>query len=61
MHRRWRWATTVCSCTAADGYWSATTFAGNPTNAWDVFFGFGNAFTFNKTNDGYVCAVRGGL
>jgi hypothetical protein len=46
--------------TVPNNYWSATTNAGNPTNAWNVNFNNGNANTNNKTNNNYVRAVRGG-
>ena len=45
----------------ADQYWSATTFARNPVNAWDVFFGNGNVFYNGKADSYYVRAVRAGL
>lgn len=47
--------------TAPNNYWSATTYADNPDNAWNVNFNNGNANNDNKTNDKYVRAVRGGL
>jgi hypothetical protein len=42
-------------------YWSATTNAGNPNNAWNVNFNNGNVNNENKTNNNYVRAVRSGL
>jgi len=42
-------------------YWSATTFAGNPGDAWVVFFYSGVVGVDAKANVGYVRAVRGGL
>ena len=52
---------TSCSCTQPDFYWSATTRAAFPVNAWyvDPFAGF--VGTANKTKGNYVRAVRGGL
>jgi Protein of unknown function (DUF1566) len=48
--------------TVAGVYWSATTFATDPDNAWFVYFGFfsGNAVV-NKGLDNLVRAVRSGL
>lgn len=51
----------TCSCTQADGYWSATTNAGNPGEAWDVFFTDGPVYSFFKPFSYYTRAVRGGL
>jgi hypothetical protein len=47
--------------TVALAYWSATTYATGPTDAWSV--GFGNGFvSFSvKSTNFYVRAVRGGL
>ncbi len=47
--------------TQANNYWSATTNADNPDNAWNVNFNNGNVNNDNKTNNNYVRAVRGGL
>jgi hypothetical protein len=47
--------------TQSNNYWSATTNANNPTNAWNVNFNNGNVDNNNKTNNNYVRAVRGGL
>jgi hypothetical protein len=52
---------TSCSCTQAFGYWSATPDAGNPPNAWGVYFLDGGVYTFSKAGSDYVRAVRGGL
>jgi Protein of unknown function (DUF1566) len=52
---------TTCSCTQSDGYWSATTGAGNPGYAWSVDFYSGDVGGPNKPSDGYVRAVRSGL
>jgi hypothetical protein len=40
-------------------YWSATTNAENPTNAWNVNFFNGNVNNTNKTNSNQVWCVRG--
>jgi hypothetical protein len=42
-------------------YWSATTHAGTPTDAWLVDFFTGHVFNFTETNPFYVRAVRSGL
>ncbi len=42
-------------------YWSSTSNANNPNNAWNVNFNNGNVNNNNKTNNNYVRAVRGGL
>ena len=49
---------TTCSCTAASGYWSATTVANNPSFAWFVFFVNGDMLRVKKSVDFHV---RGGL
>jgi hypothetical protein len=41
-------------------YWSATTFAGNPTDAWEVNFTNGTVLSTSKTFFTYARAVRGG-
>jgi hypothetical protein len=41
------------------GYWSATTDADVPTNAWDVVFGDGNVGSATKTGAGPAWCVRG--
>ena len=46
--------------TVANNYWSATTNATNPTNAWNVNFNNGNVNNDNKNNTNYVRAVRAG-
>lgn len=48
--------------TAADGYWSSITFAGNPLGAWGVDFGngLGTVFSTSKGNDFRPRAVRTG-
>jgi hypothetical protein len=45
--------------TVANNYWSATTNATNPNNAWNVNFNDGNVNN-NKDNNNYVVAVRAG-
>jgi hypothetical protein len=45
--------------TVSTGYWSSTTYAGNPT-AWRVFFSNGTIYNGNKIYDYYVRCVRGG-
>lgn len=51
---------TTCSCTRSNGYWSSTSIAANPNNAWIVDYNNGNVNNDNKTNGYYVRAVRGG-
>ena len=51
---------TTCSCTQSSYYWSATTYAGGPYNAWVVDF-TGGYMWGAKPNGGYVRAVRSGL
>jgi len=46
--------------TAASNYWSSTTNANNPNNAWNVNFNNGNVNNNNKNNDNHVRAIRGG-
>ena len=40
-------------------YWSATTNADNPTNAWNVNFNNGNVNNDNKTNNNHAWRARG--
>lgn len=42
-------------------YWSATTDAGGSSYAWGLYFGDGGAFSYSKSGNYYVRAVRGGL
>lgn len=42
-------------------YWSATTFAGNPTLAWSVHFGDGSVNPNFKELNGFIWCVRGGM
>lgn len=46
--------------TVSSNYWSATTYANNPTNAWNVNFNDGNVNANDKSNNLFVRAVRGG-
>ena len=39
-------------------YWSSTSNADNPDNAWNVNFNNGNVNNDDKDNDNYVRAVR---
>jgi len=41
-------------------YWSSSSYAPNPSNAWSVLFGNGLDGTHHKGNGGYVRLVRGG-
>lgn len=42
-------------------YWSSTTHANNPDNAWRVNFADGDVYNYNKTNSEYYAwCVRGG-
>lgn len=41
------------------GYWSSSTVANNPDNAWNVNFNNGNVNWNNKSNNNYVRCVRG--
>ena len=52
---------TTCSCTQSTTYWSSTTDANSPLYAWTVYFSDGNVFSFSKSGNFYVRAVRGGL
>jgi len=47
--------------TPASYYWSSTTHAGFPSNAWVVDFNDGTPFSFPKSFNDYVRGVRGGL
>jgi len=46
--------------TAASNYWSSTSNAANPFNAWNVNFNDGNVNNDDKNNSLRVRAVRGG-
>ena len=41
-------------------YWSASTGAGNPLDAWGTFLSTGTVFASGKTNAAFVRAVRAG-
>jgi hypothetical protein len=41
-------------------YWSSTSFADNPVNAWSVHFSYGRVGNVDKDNFFYVRAVRSG-
>jgi len=43
----------------SSNYWSSTTNANNPNNAWNVNFNNGNVNNNNKSNNNYVWPVRG--
>lgn len=45
---------------ASAHYWSSSTNALDPTNAWNVNFNDGNVNNDDKTNTNRVRAVRGG-
>jgi hypothetical protein len=49
---------TSCSCTLGTGNWSATTYAANPQNAWQVEFEFGRVEYSDKNVGLPVRAVR---
>ena len=44
----------------SNNYWSSTSNADNPNNAWNVNLNDGNADNDHKNNDNYVWPVRGG-
>jgi hypothetical protein len=44
----------------ASDYWSSTTYAGDTTFAWDVYFGNGYDDVNNKSNSFYLRCVRTG-
>jgi Protein of unknown function (DUF1566) len=46
--------------TAASDYWSSSSSADTPANAWVVHFDFGSANAFPKALNFYARAVRGG-
>lgn len=47
------------NATSSD-YWSSTTYANNPGNAWYVYFNDGGVLNSNKDGINYVRCVRGG-
>jgi hypothetical protein len=50
----------TCSCTQGDNYWSSSTYAYVPKEAWLVGFYVGNVMAYDKVDYGYVRAVRDG-
>jgi len=44
----------------SSNYWSGSTNASNPSNAWNVNMNNGNVNNNDKTNTNYVWPVRGG-
>ena len=44
----------------SNNYWSSTTDATNPANAWNANLNNGNVDTNDKNNDDFVWPVRGG-
>jgi hypothetical protein len=52
---------TVFTGVLSDFYWSATTLAILPANAWVVTFGNFNANSSDKSNDYHAWCVRGGM
>lgn len=53
-------ANPACSCDAASLYWSASSLANDPSNAWGVTTSNGLAITDYKSLDAFVRAVRSG-
>ena len=49
-----------CSCTQSGVYWSSSSNADLPSDAWYVYFFNGYGFAISKTSTYYVRAVRGG-
>jgi hypothetical protein len=50
----------TCSCTVASSYWSSTSLALDPSNAWVVDFFYGIVAPYGKSFTLFVRAVRGG-
>jgi hypothetical protein len=50
----------TCSLTVSSAYWSSTTIASNPIDAWAVDFGVGLLVPSLKSASHFVRAVRGG-
>jgi len=50
----------VARATQSNNYWSATTYAPNPQNAWIANFNNGNVNANNRTNNNYLRVVRSG-
>ena len=51
---------TYFPATPSNWYWTSTTFAPNPANAWSVNFGVGDTSALDKTNTFHVRLVRSG-
>ena len=51
---------TYFPATPSNWYWTSTTFAPDPADAWNVAFNNGYAFAHNKTNTNHVRLVRSG-
>jgi cysteine-rich repeat protein len=53
---------TSCSCTQSNNYWSSSSYAIIPSNAWNVFFydGISSHLISKTAGTDYVRAVRGG-
>jgi hypothetical protein len=51
---------TAFPATPISHFWSSTTYASNPANAWDVYFYGGGSFAVSKANNYSVRLVRGG-
>lgn len=54
------WREQAERATAASNYWTSSSCANNPANAWNVNFNDGNVNANNKNNNNHVRAVRGG-
>ncbi len=52
--------TTFFPAALSSYYWSSTTIAGIPVNAWSVYFSSGYVYYYGKYNYYYVRCVRGG-
>ena len=50
----------TCSCTASNFYWSSSSYAGNPTVAWNVVFNGGFSGALGTSDYVAVRGVRGG-
>jgi hypothetical protein len=51
---------TTCSCTVTGFYWSSSTLAYDPINAWGIDFDVGKTVWTGKSSGYRVRAVRGG-
>ena len=52
--------TSIFEHTTSSSYWSSTTYVGNASNAWYVYFLDGYQHTSSKSSSLYVCCVRAG-